>query len=115
LRFHVRSPPSLRDDTIANYTAKRFLPLALRRLNTLRPFLDAMRTIKPWDLFLLRFDLLVNVFFMFKPLKVIRQCVNHSHIFLSRLKVESGWSKVDLTPGKWYKTGKFKKIPGWWI
>jgi hypothetical protein len=46
------------------YTAKRFLPLALRRLNTWRPDLEAMRTRKPWVLFLLVFVLLVNVFFI---------------------------------------------------
>jgi hypothetical protein len=30
-----------------NYTAKRFLPLALLRLKTWRPDLEAMRTRKP--------------------------------------------------------------------
>ena len=54
------------------YTVKRFLPLALRRLKTCLPFFVAMRTRKPWDLFLLVLDLLVKVFFIVKPLKVMK-------------------------------------------
>jgi len=68
-----------------NYTAKRFLPLALLRLKTCLPDLEAIRTRKPWVLFLLVFVLLVKVFFIVNPLKVIRSCVNHSSIYLSRL------------------------------
>jgi len=50
---------------LRNYTVKLFLPLALLRLNTCLPVFDAMRTRNPCDLFLLVFDLLVKVFFMF--------------------------------------------------
>ena len=104
-----------------NYTVKLFLPLALLRFNTCLPVFDAMRTRNPSDLFLLVFDLFVKVFFMFKPLKVIRWCVNHSRIYLSRLnwwlgrhltwKVLPKWSRINeydfrrnhIPRGEWAK------------
>ena len=84
LFFHAYRPSSevLKS---RNYTAKRFLPLALLRLKTCLPDLEAIRTRKPWVLFLLVFVLLVKVFFIVNPLKVIRSFVNHSSIYLSRL------------------------------
>lgn len=48
------------------YTAKRFLPLARRRLNTCLPAFVAILTRKPCVFFLLVFDLLVKVFFISK-------------------------------------------------
>jgi len=44
--------------------------------------------------FFLVLDLFVKVFFIFKPLKVIRQCVNHSHIYLSRSKWLAGVRQI---------------------
>jgi hypothetical protein len=85
LLFHAYRPTILDVLTFRNYTAKRFLPLALLRLKTCLPDFEAIRTRKPWVLFLLVFVLLVKVFFIVNPLKVIRYLVNHSSIYLSRL------------------------------
>jgi hypothetical protein len=72
LFFHACRPTILEVLKYRIYTAKRFLPLALRRLKTCLPDFEAIRTRKPWVLFLLVFVLLVKVFFIVNPLKVIK-------------------------------------------
>jgi hypothetical protein len=72
LFFHACRPTILEVLKSRIYTAKRFLPLALLRLKTCLPDFEAIRTRKPWVLFLLVFVLLVKVFFIVNPLKVIK-------------------------------------------
>jgi len=69
--MHTDRPSLLGAETLI-YTAKRFLPLALLRLKTCLPDFEAMRTRKPWVLFLLVFVLLVKVFFISKTPKSYR-------------------------------------------
>src|SRR5664280_2085002 len=107
LFFHAYRP-SFEAFKDRNYTAKRFLPLALLRLKTCLPDLESIRTRKPWVLFLLVFVLLVKVFFIVNPLKVIGSCVNHSSIYLSRLKT-SNESFIHHCENRSQKKASFQK------
>ena len=75
--------PSLKALKTRIYTVKRFLPLALLRLKTCLPDFEAIRTRKPWVLFLLVFVLLVKVFFISKTPKSYRVMrKSQSHLFV---------------------------------
>jgi hypothetical protein len=75
--------PSLEELKSQIYTAKRFLPLALLRLKTCLPDFEAIRTRKPWVLFLFVFVLLVKVFFISKTPKSYRVMrKSQTHLFV---------------------------------
>jgi hypothetical protein len=86
------------------YTAKRFLPLALRRLKTCRPDFEAIRTRKPWVPFLLVFVLLVKVFFISKTSKsyrVMRKSQTHLFVKAKLANNRNSLVAADLPGGAW--------------